>query len=161
MFPSINTILLWGQRLQLKNNLTNPICCIFFSHTDSLEWGNVKWLLAAVRAILPSTVNRPDRMPCFRPPRRPFGIYLIIRKWEICTLLYSWTETPLSLSSDGKDECDVLTAMVNQESRNDDGLETTENKNKGQRQRKRPDHRVTVEGILEVLSTSPSILHQK
>lgn len=75
--------------------------------------------------------------------------------------MYSGTKTPISLSSDEKDERDVLMAMVNQKSRKDDGLGTTENKSKGQRQRKRSDHRFIVEGILEVLSTSPSILHQK
>lgn len=160
MFTSINSILLWGQRLQLKNNLTNLIWFIFFSHTDSLEWGNAKWLPAAIRAILPSLVNSPDRMPCFQPPRWLFGIYLIIRKWEIGTLSYSWTEAPVSLSYDGKDERDVM-AMVNQESRKDDGLGKTESKSKGQRQRKSSDHRFRVEGISEVLSLSSSILHQK
>lgn len=34
----------------LTTNLTNHTCWIFFSHTDSLELENSKWLLAAVRA---------------------------------------------------------------------------------------------------------------
>lgn len=75
--------------------------------------------------------------------------------------MYSRTETPVCLSYDGQGGLDVLMAMVNQESRKGDDLGVKENKGKGQRQRRSSNHRFRADGILEVLSASPSILHQE
>lgn len=150
-------------RIEYDLKTTLPIKFAVFSFLTQTPWnGEIpSGYLTAVRVILASSVKALIGRPAFNPHYGPVEFFLSLAMWEIGTLLYPCTETSVSLSCDEKDELDMLMAVVNQESRKDDGLGTKESKSKGQRQRKRSDHRFKVEGILEVLSPSPSISHQE
>lgn len=96
MFTSINSILLWGQRLQLKNNLTNPICCIFFLTQTPWNGEMPSGCCQQSGQFFPHWSTAPIGCPAFNHHCGPLEFILITRKWEIGTLLYSWTETPVT-----------------------------------------------------------------